>query len=145
MTNDQNPDPGKGNGRGSQQSSNEHATTEKPVGYGQPPIPTRFQPGVSGNPTGRPKGRRRLKHDLADALDRPTQTADGPATSQRAMIDKMVNRALGGDVRATQLLLRLYAELLSKEEPVDHAAPEDAELLAEAQARAVATHERGGQ
>jgi hypothetical protein len=30
------------------------------VGYGRPPLATRFRPGQSGNPRGRPKGARNL-------------------------------------------------------------------------------------
>jgi hypothetical protein len=32
-----------------------------PIGYRKPPTETRFKPGTSGNPKGRPKGRRNLK------------------------------------------------------------------------------------
>ena len=31
------------------------------IGYCRPPVATRFQPGVSGNPSGRRKGTRNLK------------------------------------------------------------------------------------
>ncbi len=34
-----------------------------PVGYCKPPKRTRFQPGQSGNPRGRPKGTKNLKTD----------------------------------------------------------------------------------
>ena len=36
------------------------------VGYKKPPIHTRFKPGVSGNPKGRPKGTKNLATDLAE-------------------------------------------------------------------------------
>ena len=38
------------------------------VGYGKPPEHTRFQPGRSGNPRGRPKGTKNLKTDLVEEL-----------------------------------------------------------------------------
>jgi Family of unknown function (DUF5681) len=38
------------------------------VGYGRPPMTTRFRPGQSGNPRGRPKGARNLSTIVAAAL-----------------------------------------------------------------------------
>src|SRR5208337_568384 len=38
------------------------------VGYGRPPIRTRFRPGQSGNPRGRPRGARNLATEIAAAL-----------------------------------------------------------------------------
>jgi len=35
-----------------------------PVGYGSPPVATRFAPGVSGNPAGRPKGQQNFRSAL---------------------------------------------------------------------------------
>ena len=41
------------------------------VGYGKPPKNTRFQPGRSGNPRGRPKGRASLAKIVEKQLYRP--------------------------------------------------------------------------
>ena len=38
------------------------------VGYGKPPQESRFQPGKSGNPAGRPKGRETFKKKVQKAL-----------------------------------------------------------------------------
>ncbi len=38
------------------------------VGYRKPPKHTRFKPGQSGNPRGRPKGTKNLKTDLIEEL-----------------------------------------------------------------------------
>jgi Family of unknown function (DUF5681) len=46
----------------SQQPANESHT----VGYGRPPIATRFKPGQSGNAKGRPKGSRNIIAELLD-------------------------------------------------------------------------------
>src|SRR5438067_13816670 len=39
------------------------------VGYGKPPLHTRFQKGRSGNPNGRPRGRKNMSTLLSDALN----------------------------------------------------------------------------
>ncbi len=44
------------------------------VGYGKPPRHTRFQPGRSGNPRGRPKDTKNLKTDLIEELAESGQT-----------------------------------------------------------------------
>jgi hypothetical protein len=56
----------------------------------------RFPKGVSGNPTGRPKGTRNRATRLAESL------LDGEA---RALARKAVELALGGDVTALKLCL----------------------------------------
>jgi hypothetical protein len=48
------------------------------VGYRQPPLATRFRPGSSGNPRGRPRGARNLGTIIASALGEKVQaTEDG--------------------------------------------------------------------
>ena len=43
---------------------------EEKVGYGRPPVRTRFKPGQSGNPRGRPKGSKSIDQVLRQALER---------------------------------------------------------------------------
>jgi hypothetical protein len=38
------------------------------VGYGQPPVASRFKPGTSGNPKGRPRGAKNLKTLVKEAM-----------------------------------------------------------------------------
>ena len=38
------------------------------VGYGQPPVASRFKPGTSGNPKGRPRGAKNLKTLIREAM-----------------------------------------------------------------------------
>ena len=79
------------------------------IGYGRPPRHTRFKPGTSGNPRGRPKGSKNLSVLLEKELkQRVTINENGRRrriTKQEALIKHMVNRSLSGDPRLLQLLL----------------------------------------
>ena len=87
------------------------------VGYGKPPAHTRFRPGQSGNPRGRPRGTRNLKTDLLDELDETILVREGEGgarqvSKQRAVIKSLVTRTLKGDARTAGLLLSLMMRLL---------------------------------
>jgi hypothetical protein len=81
------------------------------VGFGKPPKRTRFKQGVSGNPKGRPKGRR----NLATILERTLQekvviTENGEVrtvTNGEAAIKKLVSKATSGDLGALRQLTAL--------------------------------------
>jgi Family of unknown function (DUF5681) len=91
--------------------TNKAAEGDEPVGYRRPPIGTRFRPGQSGNPRGRPKGARNLSTVVAAALgERVAVTENGRRrriTKLEAAVKQLVNRAAAGEPRATQLLLAL--------------------------------------
>jgi hypothetical protein len=84
---------------------------EERVGYGRPPLATRFRVGQSGNPRGRPKGARNLSTVVASALgERVAVTENGRRrriTKLEAAIKQLVNRAAAGEARATALLIQL--------------------------------------
>jgi Family of unknown function (DUF5681) len=84
---------------------------EERVGYGKPPVRTRFRQGQSGNPRGRPKGARNLSTIVAAALgERVTVTENGRRrhiTKYEATVKQVVNRATTGDLRAAQVLFGL--------------------------------------
>jgi hypothetical protein len=86
------------------------------VGYRRPPKATRFKPGQSGNPQGRPKGSANLATDLAAELNEQITVREGGQarrlTKQRALIKSLTARALQGDVRATTALLALYTRVI---------------------------------
>jgi hypothetical protein len=84
---------------------------DKKVGYKRPPLHTRFQPGVSGNPRGRLKGVRNFAADVKRTLEIPvTLTENGKSkrvSTQEALILRLREKALKGDARALEALLSL--------------------------------------
>jgi hypothetical protein len=97
------------------------------VGYGKPPNASRFKPGQSGNPKGRPRGTKNLKTDLTEELNETIRiTVSGrPQTisKQRALLKSLTVKALKGDARAADTLLRLWDRLLRDSEPTQAGAP----------------------
>ncbi len=86
------------------------------VGYRKPPKHTRFQPGQSGNPRGRPKGTKNLKTDLMEELGEKIVIREGDqsrrVSKQRAVVKTLVARTLKGDARAATLLTSMMMRLL---------------------------------
>ncbi len=81
------------------------------VGYGKPPLATRFRKGESGNGSGRPRRSRSVGSILTEILERTVTIRDGAGprqvTVQEAMLLKFAENALKGDARAFTTLLGL--------------------------------------
>ena len=75
------------------------------VGYCRPPQHTRFKPGHSGNPKGRPKGTKNLKTDLMEELAERINVSEGgkpkKLSKQRALVKSLTAKAIKGDARAS--------------------------------------------
>lgn len=98
-----------------------------PVGPGNPPVATRFKPGQSGNPTGRPpKDRSLLKH-VEKELDAEMQIREGDEvfrlTKREVLAKRMVNSALGGDAKAVTALMRLLGTATDSNENTSATVP----------------------
>jgi len=94
------------------------------VGYGKPPTYTRFKPGRSGNPRGRPKGRKNFQTELLEELHEGITVREGGrrrmVSKQRAMLKTLTAKALQGDARAATLIVNTVFRILQQdEEPVD--------------------------
>ena len=85
------------------------------VGYGKPPVNTRFKPGQSGNPKGRPRGSKSFAGLMRAALSETVQVReDGQLrhiSRREAIIKSWIARALKGDARANDRLLPFMQQL----------------------------------
>jgi Family of unknown function (DUF5681) len=87
--------------------------TEK-VGPGKPPRHTRFKPGQSGNPNGRPKGSKNFTTILQQQLTKKiTITVDGKPrrmTIQEVIARRLATDSMKGATKAMELLIRLTSK-----------------------------------
>ena len=82
------------------------------VGYARPPVHTRFQPGRSGNPRGRPRTRKNLATMAREVLQQPVAVmVNGrrrTVPALQAVLQKLLARGLkDGDPRALSALIAL--------------------------------------
>ena len=91
----------------------EQTSRSSDVGYGKPPIHTRFKPGQSGNPKGRPKQAKGLKTLAREILTKkvPVRTAGGQKKISRieVAIEKTFELAAKGNPKALGEVLKLYS------------------------------------
>ena len=78
--------------------------TDYEVGYGKPPVATRFTKGQSGNPTGRPRGRKNFDTVIVDALSAKVVVTEGGRRVRKSKfevaITQVANKSAAGDLRA---------------------------------------------
>jgi hypothetical protein len=105
-----------------------------------PSRPSRFKPGQSGNPRGRPKKKSpSIKTDLSRIIQEKIGVTKGgrqeKITRGAAMLHAIFSKALNGDVRAATAIMTLMLRLEPKE--AEHAVPdaplskEDNEIVAD--------------
>lgn len=94
--------------------------TEEPIGYKNPPKHSRFKPGQSGNPKGRPKGARSLQTIVREQMTQkvPIRTAKGikKMTHMEALMHKALEQGYAGNLRALTSIMQLYARSVPNEE-----------------------------
>jgi len=95
------------------------------VGYGKPPETTRFKPGQSGNPKGRPKGAKnkiprlneeRLKTIVLEEAYREITVRDGHRNVSVPMAQAVVRALAVNAAKGQHRAQRLFAEMLSSTE-----------------------------
>jgi hypothetical protein len=83
------------------------------VGYGKPPVHSRFRPGMSGNRKGRPKKAKGLntivREQMLESILVRTERGERRIPRVQALFVKMIEKGAKGDLRALEKLLHLYA------------------------------------
>jgi Family of unknown function (DUF5681) len=112
------------------------------VGYGKPPLHSRFQKGRAGNPKGRPRGRRNMSTLLSDALNGSVIVVENgrrkKITKREAIVTQLVNKSASADLKATQIVLAMLRDVESQADgSVDPAAftEADQQIVRRIQAR----------
>jgi hypothetical protein len=90
------------------------------VGYKRPPQHRRFQPGVSGNPSGRPKGSQNLRSLFEKIMKEEISLREGDVTKKitkaEAILRGLFVGAMKGDTRSQMTLFRLAEQVGQFEE-----------------------------
>jgi hypothetical protein len=91
------------------------------VGYGKPPLSTRFKPGTSGNAKGRPKNSKNLKTLIRQALTAKISIREGSSNRRVSKIEGVVLRqlenALKGEDRAAMAVIKMAMQMGFLEDP----------------------------
>jgi hypothetical protein len=100
------------------------------VGYGKPPVATRFQKGRSGNPAGRPKGSKnklpalneeRLKTIVIEEAYRTVTLREGEKTITVPIAQAVIRALAVNAVKGQHRAQRLFAQLLAATESANSA------------------------
>lgn len=93
----------------------EKKTGENSVGYGRPPVQSRFKPGQSGNPSGRRRGSKNLNSIVRQALTKKVTIREGDkiykVTQFEAIMRNLSLSAMKGDPKAIKTMLTLMDQI----------------------------------
>ena len=87
---------------------NKKPTVLRSVGKNNPPEEHQFQPGISGNPTGRPPGSLGIKATLRKALT--AEDGEGKSVLD-ALVGRMLKEAQAGDQKLAAQIIALAIKL----------------------------------
>jgi hypothetical protein len=95
--------------------SSEFNSGDYKIGRGRTPQSTRWKPGQSGNPKGRPKGAKNLATLFDEALSQKFEIQEKGKTriitAREAIVRRVVNEALKGNIKATAFVLAKEPEI----------------------------------
>jgi Family of unknown function (DUF5681) len=107
------------------------------VGYGRPPIATRFAAGNRANPNGRPRGSRSVGAILQDIMRQKIAVSEHGKTRRistlKGTLRRLANDAIRGDLASVKLLISLvdrYADSTVAASRLNDLLAEDRAILA---------------
>jgi hypothetical protein len=123
------------------------------VGYGRPPVETRFKPGMSGNPKGRGKRKTSFSQVTEQVLNEKIELRIGDRvlrmSNRQALVRSAIRQALAGKPRLLTVMpaiMRYESECLQGESDAELNLPaKDEAILADFLARHRATDNSGGE
>jgi hypothetical protein len=114
-------------------------------GYGRPPAQHRFKPGQSGNPKGRPRGRKNEATIWHDRLYRKVSIRENGTLHKipvlEAILLRIIESALKGDTKSAAFILGRLQGLESGQPPANHLSDDDRTIL-EAYAKTILAQSR---
>jgi hypothetical protein len=103
------------------------------IGYAKPPTASQFKPGQSGNPKGRPKGRKNFKTLIRNAMTAKISIQENGRNKQVSKLEGVVLRqiqsALQGDDKSAMAVMKIASQLNLLDDVGDNA-PVEAPLSA---------------
>lgn len=107
--------------------------SDQDVGYGKPPRAHQFKPGHSGNPKGRPKGRKNEATMLNELLFQKIKIREGGRERRITLIEAMLRRfaedSLKGNIKAAAFLFNRYGATSSAESHQSELSDDDQAVL----------------
>jgi hypothetical protein len=118
-------------------SSRVRKPSDYEVGYGRPPVATRFAAGNRANPNGRPKGSRSICAIMQAIMRQKIAVSENGKTRRiptlEVILRRLANDAMRSDSRALKLLLELndrYGQPIDGGGPSEELSSDDLKILA---------------
>lgn len=94
------------------------------IGFRKPPKKSRFKPGQSGNPKGRPKGRKNFSTELLEELQELIAVKENgkrrTVSKQRVMLKSLTAKAMQGDARAANIIANMVFRFLQQDDDMEN-------------------------